>query len=303
MAVRGRRQREPMERLVRLLAVLSAAGERGLRSSQLLQVAGFGPDAKDPGTQLAKEFRLLRQQGWQIDSIGLSGEEGRYRLVKGDNRLRLSLTPGQLAALQRAALLADRDDLVDKLGLGEADRPAEVSLGPHDTDLAQVMAAVQGRALVRFRYKGTSRAVHPGGLINQNGSWYLHGVEDDAEVAKSFVLPRMSEIEVDEPGTAHEVPAVRRLNLHPMRWEIDPPVEVELEVPRDYVPDVVRWLAEPQSTATDVDHPDGGAVRMTYRVTNRAGFRSRIYMLGARARIISPSEVLDEVIAELEEMS
>src|SRR3546814_3710392 len=46
-----------------------------------------------------------------------------YRMVTVDNRLRVALTPAQQRALQRAVLLADRDDLVQRLGLPDSERP------------------------------------------------------------------------------------------------------------------------------------------------------------------------------------
>lgn len=297
MAPPGRKQREPIERLVRLLSVLSEAGEAGVSAEKLIGVAGFPADAKDPGTQLTKEFRLLREQGWQIDSIGRAGEGGRYRLVKGDNRLRLALEPRQLAALQRAALLANRDDLTSKLGLPSSARPADVMLGAHDAELDQVMAAVRERRLVRFRYKGSPRKVHPGSLINQNGTWYLHGLQEGETVSKSFVVARISDLRLDPRGSAQPVEAVRRLTLHPMQWLVDPPEPVVLRAPYRFVPDVIRWLAEPAATTEHGEYVD-----LTYRITNRAALRSRIYLLADRVQVVSPESLREEILAELAEM-
>ena len=41
-----------------------------------------------------------------FDNIAGKGEPAVYRMTAGDNRLRLKLTPGQLAALQRAVILS-----------------------------------------------------------------------------------------------------------------------------------------------------------------------------------------------------
>ena len=75
-----------------------------------------------------------------------------------DNRLTLSLSPAEQAALQRAVLLADRRDLAARLGLAASEAPedvpatlpAEVDAG----DLEAMMAAVRRSCLLRFRYKG-----------------------------------------------------------------------------------------------------------------------------------------------------
>ena len=38
---------------------------------------------------------------------------------------------------------------------------------------------------------------------------------------------------------------------------------------------------------------------MIVRVTHRAAFRSRLYTLGVRARVLGPAEIVDEIVAEL----
>ena len=66
----------------------------------------------------------------------------------------------------------------------------------------------------------------------------------------------------------------------------------------DFVPDVVRWLNEPDS------HVERGAdVELTYTVTHRQAFRARLYVLGPRVTITQGAQVYDELIAELREMA
>lgn len=95
-------------------------------------------------------------------------------------------------------------------------------------------------------------------------------------------------------GSAQQTPEVERIRLHPLNWEINPPTEVTLRVSGDYVPDVVRWLREP-----DRRSESGDEVEMTYVVTHRAAFRARIYQLGTRVQIVSPEEFRDEVLTDL----
>lgn len=299
----GRDQRAPMERLVRMAAVLQANSERGVDGDTLAAIAGF--DGADPGTQVNRELRHLARQGWQIDNIAPPGAQARYRMTTVDNRLRVRLTPAQLAELRRAVLLANRDDLVQRLGLPDSSRPSEVAapapaavpaVAPESLSL--VVEAVRDRSVLRFGYKGTPRVVHPESLRNQDGTWYLRGVEDAdltaAAVAKTFVVGRMAHPEVDVPGSARPVPAIRHNGLHPMTWEIDPPVEVTLETAAVFDPDVRRWLGEPVGVEAG-----GELVRMRYLVTHRAALRARLNELGRRVRIISPDEVRAEVVAGL----
>ena len=305
----GRDQRAPMERLVRIAATLRERGAVGETGDRLAEIAGFGGGrAMD---QLQRDIRSLTQQGWQIDNIAGPGEPSRYRMRTVDNRLRVRLTPPQQRALQRAVLLADRDDLIDRLGLGErATAPAApttagvvagVPTAGHDVLLATVLTAVRMGSVLRFGYKGTPRVVHPESVRSQNGTWYLRGQEEVTEgdgPVKSYVVTRMSDVTADAPRTAHPVRAARHPGLHPMSWEIDPPVEVVLRTTTQHAPDV-RWsLGAP--AAEDVE---GDTVTLTYVVTHRAALRARLYELGRRVTLVGPDDVRRELIEELRELS
>jgi len=294
-----------MERLVRIAAMLQARADHGVSGERLVQVAGFAGGA-DPGTQLKRELRYLESHGWQIDNVAAAGEPAHYRMRTVDNRLRVRLTPAQLAALRRAVLLADRADLVDRLGLpggtwaddGAGSPTAVAAATP--ADLSIVVDAVRDRQVLRFGYKGTSRVVHPDSVRNQNGVWYLRGVEEgdlDAPVVKAFVVSRMGTVDVAAPGTARALPPVRHTGLHPMSWEIDPPVDVVLATAEHFEADVRRWLGEPVGPA----EPAAGELALTYRVTHRAALRARLIELGDRVRIVSPPEIRAELIAALDE--
>ncbi len=298
-----------MERLVRIAATLRARGTIGETGERLADIAGF--DGERPMDQLKRDIRSLTDQGWQIDNIAGQGEPARYRMRTVDNRLRVRLTPPQQRALQRAVLLADRDDLIDRLGLGEPGSPpqtgvvADVPTFGHDALLATVLQAVRLGSLLRFTYKGTARAVHPESVRSQNGTWYLRGQETGAEggdteqtaPVKAFVVARMSEVSAGPPRSARPVRAARHRGLHPMSWEIDPPVEVTLRTTTDHQPDVRRWLGDP--VGEDVD---GEQVTMQYVVTHRAALRARLYELGRRVVLVGPEDVRRELLAELHEL-
>jgi len=177
----------------------------------------------------------------------------------------------------------------------------------HDALLATVLQAVRMGSVLRFTYKGTPRVVHPESVRSQNGTWYLRGQEDtegeDAPV-KAFVVARMSDVSADPPRTARPVRAVRHPELHPMSWEIDPPVEVTLRTTTDHQPDVLRWLGEPAAVEVDPSTGSGaaGEVTMRYVVTHRAALRTRLYELGRRVVLVGPEEVRRELLAELSDL-
>jgi predicted DNA-binding transcriptional regulator YafY len=154
------------------------------------------------------------------------------------------------------------------------------------------------RCLLRFGYAGSARLVHPDSVRAQNGTWYLRAFEDAADRTKVFVVSRMSEVAADAPGTAKSFPRERHPGLHPMTWQVDPPVEVTLHTPVEYVPDVKRWLGSPISYR-NVD--DG--VELIYVVTHRAALRARLYQLGTRVQVVGPEAIRKEIIAELTEMA
>lgn len=299
----GRDQRAPMERLVRIAAVLRASGDVGLPGRRLAEIAGFDTDGAGMD-QLARDIRHLTARGWQIENIAGQGEPSTYRMRAVDNRLRVRLSLPQLRALQRAVLLADRADLGQRLGLsdveggGEPDVVAGLPTSHHDERLDAVLRAVRLRSLLRFEYKGSQRSVHPESVRTQNGKWYLRGQEDDDPDGpiKAFVVGRMGEVEVDDPGSARRIPAPRHTGLHPMAWEIDSPIDVTLRTSPDFEPDVRRWLGPPAGVEAD-----GKEVVMRYRVTNRAALRARLYELGRRVVLVGPEEVRRELIADLEE--
>lgn len=298
----GRDQREPMERLVRLATALHHAGEHGVPAAELATVAGFAEGA-DPSSQLSREFRHMRNVGWRIDNIAGPGASAVYRMTSVDNRLGVRLDPRQQAALRRAVLMADRADLAVRLGLAGQDAPAEVAATIPATDaggdLGVVIRAIRHRALLRYRYSGTPRSVHPVALEARGGTWYLRAREEGGEQVKSFVVDRMIDVEAGEPGSADPVESVHRTGLNPLSWQVDPPVEVTLRTAQRFVPDVRRWLGEESSVSPAEDDQ----VDLVYVVTHRAALRQRLVELGTRVRVVGPAEVRDELIDELAEMA
>lgn len=298
----GRDQRGPMERLVRVAAMLQLYPTTGVSGEKLAALAGFAGGA-DPQTQLKRDLNHLERQGWQIDNIAESGDSAIYRMRTVDNRLRFRLTPAQQTALRRAVLLANRGDLAERLGLPETSVPEPMGAqvptqAPRALDL--VVDAVRGHRTLQFAYKGTVRLVHPESVSNQNGIWYLRGVEQadlgaEPPLLKAFVVSRMSDVVIGASGSAEAIASIRHAGLHPMTWEIDPPVDVVLEVTADFEPDVRRWLGEPDGVAPAA----GDLVQLTYRVTHRAALRARLNELGRRVRVVGPPEVRAEVIAAL----
>ena len=295
----GRDQVKAMERLSRIIAVLDNAGQVGATTEQLLAVADYGEKA--PQDQLSLDLRNLRKQGWQIDNVAAPGEKGRYRMVRGDNRLRVKLTPAQMAALQRAVILSNRADLAKRLGVQPSSLPegmgSEVLPPAERSELSLALQAVQLRAGSPSPTKAPRAWSTPAPSGSRTTSGISAGSSTGSTSSSTSPSRDMSDVKLDKPGSADAVPEVRRIPLHPLRWKIDAPTAVTIRTTPDYVPDVIRWLMAPDSQTAD-----DGVVDMTYTVTNREAFRARIYVLGTRVTIADGGEIRDEIVDELRTM-
>src|SRR3546814_12261126 len=72
---RGRDQRGPMERLVKIAAYLKLAGEQGAPSAKLIEIAGF--EGENAQRLLTRELGHLLQQRWPIHTIRKTGNQPR----------------------------------------------------------------------------------------------------------------------------------------------------------------------------------------------------------------------------------
>lgn len=291
----GRDQRPGMERLVRLITMLNAS-ELGVRAETL--IAAVLPGEADPEAKhraLNRDIEHLNKLGWDIRNVAPVGEDGLYRMYARDNRLRVHLNPAQRGQLLRAAIAAGRQDVARHLD--DDARPARGGAGQdksgHELDLAQRAAAQ--RCLIHFDYRGNRRVVHPDRVHTGPSGWYLTGREDGQDVTKEFVVARMSDVSLDDPGTASPVADATRPSLDPLSWLEDEPTDVTLEMDAQHLPIAESLLGTPSS----LDSVDTRS-RATWTVTNRAVFRLRIYELGTRVRVASPSELRLEIETELQ---
>jgi predicted DNA-binding transcriptional regulator YafY len=302
-----------MERLAQLLYVLRQGGPGGVSATALLDVVQYGAsDIDGRRRQLSRDIDQLRKAGWDIRNDAPAGEDARYRLVAGDLRIRVDFAPDEQAELQRIARIA-RLPVVAAMLAGDpaagdaADAPDGVEAGfvavPTDIGpLDPVLHAVRRRCLLRFVYKGVPREVHPRSLHPRAAGWYLYATETAAAPdapAKLFRLDRMTDVEVDEPGTAREFSGdAERVSIDPITWPLDPPVVAVVETTTEHRPHVLDLLgaAEPDQGGAG-DEEDRVVLRIP--VTNRAAFRGRLYELGIRARLLGPDELRDEIRRDL----
>ena len=282
-----------MERLVRLIGVLAAHRE-GAAVDVLLRAVAPDESAGDEARRkmLSRDLEHLNGLGYDVRNVAEPGADGVYVMRARDNRLAVHLSPEQRGELLRAALAAGLQGM--ETHLGDSGTAGPTASGA-SADLDLVQRAVTRRCRLRFTYKGGARTVDPLRVHSGPSGWYLSGREHGGDVVKEFVVSRMSDVELDPPGSA---PAgsdepVRR-SLDPLSWEVDPPTEVLLEVPTEH-----RVLAENLLGTPATAHVEADVVRLTYVVTNRRVLRYRLYELGTRVRLLGPDDVRAEMLAEL----
>lgn len=301
MSAGGRDQLAPIERLVRILAVLDGAGAAGATQERLLDAAQYG--APDPDAQrrmLNKDISYLNGAGWDIQNVAEPGTDAQYVLQARDIRLRVELSPSEQAELARVGRVAGVEEFADYVGTdtsppehpsGRAVPPGE---HPPDVQLALCLEAAARRRIVQFMYKGKPRTVHPRLVQPGPSGWYLVGWEQGSGLEKYFVVDRMRNLILDQPATAQPAEEAQRGTLDPATWEVDPPVDVELETRPQFVDQVKLALRPVVKEAIGSER----AV-LVVRVTNRAAFRMRLYALGARVRVLGPEDVHVEIVDEL----
>jgi predicted DNA-binding transcriptional regulator YafY len=304
-----------MERLVRLIGALTA--HPGGAPAELLLTAvdppsealrGSAGESHDEARRkmLSRDLEHLNALGYDVRNVAEVGSEGRYVMRARDNRLQVSLTAQQRGELLRAALAAGLDDMARHLGdegvggegvdgdRDDADGPPGVRTG-RSAALDLVQRATARRCRVRFTYKGESRAVDPARVHSGPSGWYLSGRETGSSLVKEFVVSRMSDVELEPPGSAPAYDEAVRPSLDPLSWEVDPPLDVVLGLAAEHRVLVENLLGP----ATSVAEAENGELLLGYRVTNRRVLRNRVYELGTRVRVVSPAVVRDEILAEL----
>ncbi len=277
----GRDQLKPMERLIRILICLADGDRRGVPIDRLLRMADLTEDTDATRAQLRRDLAILRQGGWDIRNVAGEGEDGRYVLHARDNTLALLLTQGEIAALREVWTAASMDHAKPPPFMG------------------RLHHAVRDRSLTSFGYDGRRRVVHPDAIYSTASGWVLLAREQEADPPKEFVTAWMHDPVVGEPGTASPVPELPAERLDPMRWKLDPPMRVRLAVPPPFVEDVLALLPRSVVVPSEDGERAPDEILVDLVVTNQATFRTRLYALGLRARVLEPASLVEEIVTNL----
>ena len=147
--------------------------------------------------------------------------------------------------------------------------------------------------------------MHPHTLHNGPSGWMLRGREVESGTVEEYVVRRIvGDVAIDWPGSAAVPESVPRHSFDPMTWAVDPPVDVTLATSSDYEHEVLRVMAG--SRVTERIEEVGAAryeVRIVVPVTNRVAFRSRLFELGLRVRVVDLPAARDLVLGVLREIA
>lgn len=289
-----------VQRIITVLQVLADHPRRGINVYELLaQVGSYNGTEDSQRDQLSRDLRNLRGAGFVIDNLAQEGDEARYILRPGDDRVRLAFSKEQLFQLQRAAVLVG----VDRLGpLDPGENESEQAAAAPVIDdlqvpgaLGQVQRAVTTRAKIRFDYSGKTRTVHPYGLRMASRGWVLEGWEEEAGQAKVFSLQKMVDVRIDRPGTASPPERSARPTMDPLRFELDDPVDAVLQVPQRFRTQVDAMLHHPLRVEPGPASEGEPTQLLHYRVTNHANFLFRVLRLDERAVLIGGPDLREEL--------
>lgn len=291
-----KRDQRALKRLIAVLLVLTEHPQNGIDADALIAAVGtYEGTQESKRDALARDIRALRKQGHEIVNVTGDGVVARYQLTPGDNRIRLSLSPKQLFALQRAAVIVGATPLA---GVGVAkDRqvrgPDGVAIAPLPVPqvLGDVQRAVATRAQISFEYSGRARLVDPYGLRRTKTGWLLYGWEHQSGTDKSFGLQRMSSVRIGLPNSANPPTIAKEPTLDPLRWELAPAMPATVRTPVRFQPDVIEKLHEPDEVR-DAGRSKGEQILdLIYTVTNPDIFSWRVLSLGERVQLIGGDSI------------
>jgi predicted DNA-binding transcriptional regulator YafY len=264
-------------------------------------------------TAFERDKKILRELGVPFTTKTLGGNDAgktAYAIDKsGYGLVDFGLTTEELSALQEAAALVQTGTSWGKqavLWLGgdvvSSDAPTASNI-PADGDvLPTLWQAIASSQAISFTYHGTSRHVHPYGLVSRNGFWYLVGKDNARDKQIVFRVDRF-----DSDVLVHRSETFER----PGDFDI---TKAFARDPKDFVQSAERALVridggvapavlhELGAEAVITQHDDG-SVDVEVPCANEVAFRTWLFAMVDRAEVLSPAHVREQVVSWLREMA
>ncbi len=321
----SRRPTVPVEERLFSLVLALLATEQGLTKNEVLSsVQGYrqryrsGGDNANLERQFERDKDDIRDLGVPLETVEAPGQEGnnqllRYRIPRGAYELPadLSFTPEETTLLNLAAMVwregslsgESRRALIKLRSLGvESDVPLicyAPRLRTREAAFAPLSVALERHVLVSFGYlkpgerTARIRTVAPLALVQHQGRWHLHGIDQDADDPRTFLLSRIVDrVRVTSRGFVPEG------EDHAERALAD--------LDRVWANGVGEVAVAPGSDAEirlrrrrGTEDLGDGRLRVHYSDTNL--FADEVAGFGPEARVIAPPKLRDAVRARLAE--
>jgi len=303
------------ERMLNLVALLTESSVPLTLEDISNKMSGQYPEADEARrTSFERDKRSLRALGLPITTQTLSGSDAgktAYSIDRTEYALiDFGLTEEELDALQQAAALVQigtswGKQAVQWLG-GEISSPeisTAVKVDAQSRVLPLLWDAIGSQAVASFAYRSRQRVVHPYGLLARNGFWYLISFDTERDMQVTFRVDRIEgEVAVGEPNAfsrPHDFNVLTAFTRDPKEFADGPQEVAVVRLDHRVAPAAVRELGDDAIVAR---RPDG-SLDVEVACGNRTAFKSWLYAMVDRAEVISPENVRQEIIADLQKMA
>ncbi|MEO6827824.1 MAG: WYL domain-containing protein [Microbacteriaceae bacterium] len=316
--------RVPVEERLFSLVLALLATQGGLTKREILSsVQGYrqrysaGGDNASLERQFERDKDDIRELGVLLETVEDPADSGnnqnvRYRIPKGSYELPadITFTPQEITLLGLAATVwregslstQSRRAIMKLRSLGvESDAPIlgyAPSLRVRENSFEPISTALERGVIITFSYLKPGetlprpRAVAPLALVQHQGRWHLHGIDQGVQQPRTFLLSRIVDSvrltarsfrrsDADYAATAlAELDALWRANV------------AEIEVVADT--DAATRLNNKYG------HKDRANTRLTVHYTDLNILADELAGYGPEAKVLSPAELRDAVRSRLE---
>jgi predicted DNA-binding transcriptional regulator YafY len=288
------------------------------RDLEALQSAGFPLyDDVDDGKRYwmleQRAFKRLDETGFTLAELSalyfsrtlveaLAATPFHAELRSGFDKLAGALTPGMRQFLDRLPLVLQAKAEPGARAAHQVTAETKAAAG-RSTRAAQLVDATLQHRRVAMRYHSMSSdreksyAIDPYRLVYAQGGLYVVAFVPEYGQLRTFAVDRILELSVTEerfdPSGGPEEVFADSMGVN----QGTPPQRVEIA----FAPRIARYVKERvwHPSQTTADQPDGG-VTVVLHVSNDSALRSWIMGFGALARVVSPPELVAQVLDDLE---
>ncbi len=302
-----------IERILNLLAFLLTV-DRPVTADEIRNtVAGYDRDNDQAFHRtFERDKDLLRRLGIPIEREATDVFEVEFGYVVHDDRYALedpALTDEERTALSLAVQAVgfggrpSGQEALMKLGgiVGSLEgTQLGADLGERADTVAEAFHAVSERRTLTFDYRGTSRTIHPYGLVHRRGHWYLVGSAEARDEVRVYRLDRATSLDSGDRMGVFEAPEgidpADEVLHHP--WDAGEGSDVATVV----FDEDVAWIAERElgSRATMTKHSDG-SIEADIEVAAPAAFLGWLVGFEDSAELLAPEAMRERFVSYVEE--